>query len=243
MNSSPWLIEETWEPDEADLADIERSAGAVSASGQGRGKNSPVLAVTLHDVVIRDARKWFGGADIRIDALVVRGGAAKQDEPLYQPRTFRFSGVRDGEKLPIDTGGLLIYHGKTRDFLDISIVVSRDRSDSDALDAMIAGAVTSDAVTQAAQAIGAFALSAGAAGLIVPALGAAGVLADVAYRLLKEVCGDSLGLYHGSWLQVRDAFGVGPHPDDREAFDIKDIAFRYEIAVEERPADKGKAKR
>jgi hypothetical protein len=115
-------------------------------------------------------------------------------------------------------------------------VVSRDRRDSDALDALITGAAKSGAVAQAAQAIGAFALSAGAAGLVVPALAAAGVIADVAYQLLKDVCGDSLGLYHGSWLQVRDGFGVGSHPDNRPTFDIKDIAFRYEIAVEERKA-------
>lgn len=236
MNSGPWLIEETEPPGEADLADIERSRGPVDAPGRSRGKNTPVLAITLHDVVIHDVRKWFGGADIRIDALVVHGGDAKRERSFYQPRTFRFPGVRDGERLPIDTGGLLIYHGPTAGFLDISIVVSRDRSDSDALDAMITGAATSDAVTQAAGAIGAFALSAGAAGLVVPALAAAAVLADVAYQLLKDACGDSLGLYHGSWLQVRDGFGVGPHPDDGQSFDIKDIAFRYEIAVEDQQA-------
>jgi hypothetical protein len=44
--------------------------------------------------------------------------------------------------------------------------------------------------------------------------------------------GDALGLYRGSWLQVRDAFGVGRHPDDGEEFQIRDISFRYEIAEE-----------
>jgi hypothetical protein len=238
MTSSPWLIEETEPLDDAALADIERFRGPVAALGQTRGKNAPVLAITLHDVVIRNVRKWFGSADIRIDALVVRGEDVKGKEPIYQPSTFRFPGVRDGEKLPIDTGGLLVYLGKTVDFLDISIVVSRDRRDSDTLDTLITGAAKSDAVTGAAQAIGAFALSAGAAGLVVPALAAAGVIADVAYQVIKDLCGDSLGLYHGSWLQVRDGFGVGPHPTDRPAFDIRDIAFRYEIAVEKPKASR-----
>jgi hypothetical protein len=233
MTSSPWLIEEIVPPSEADLAKIERARGPVAPVGVTRGKNAPVLAITLHDVVIHDVRKWFGGADIRIDALVVRGRKQKDEEPIYQPRTFRFPGVRDGEKLGIDTGGLLIYHGKTVDFLDISIMVSRDRQDSDTLDSLITGAARSDAVTQAAQAIGALALSAGAAALVGPALAGAGALADLVYRLIKNICGDSLGLYHGSWLQVRDGFGVGPHPEDRSSFAIKDIAFRYEIAVED----------
>jgi hypothetical protein len=234
MTDSPWLIEEITLPSEADRAAIDRARGPVSARGAGRGPKPLVLAITLHDVVIHDVRKWFGGADIRIDSLVVHGRQAQDEQSTYQPRTLRFPGVRDGEKLDMDAGGLLIYYGKTVDFLDISLVVSRNRKDSDDLDSLLTDAVQSGAVPQAAQAIGALALSAGAAALVIPALAGAGAIAKLVYRLIENISGDALGLYHGAWLQFRDEFGIGPHPNDRPFYESRDITFRYEITREKK---------
>lgn len=231
MSSSPWLIQETKPLDDMTLAAVDRDSHPDTAFAT-RGRSARPLAITLHDVVIHDVRKWFGGADIRIDALVVHGPAPGNETSIYQPHTFRFTGVRDGEKLAIDTGGLLIFLGRAAGFVDISIVISRDRRDSDTLDSLLAGVTRSDPLVHAAESIGAFALSGGAAALIGPAITAAGVLGELVYKMIKDISGDALGLYRGSWLQARDRLGVGPHPGDRPCFEIQDISFRYEIAVE-----------
>jgi hypothetical protein len=56
------------EPAEAQLAE------ALAWPNVGPARAAPNLAVRLQDVVIHDAGKWFGGAEIRLDALVVHGG-------------------------------------------------------------------------------------------------------------------------------------------------------------------------
>lgn len=232
MNSSPWLIEELSPLDDKTLAAVDRDSTPDPEFVTRGGRGAKTLAITLHDVVIHNVRKWFGGSDIRIDALVVHGPAPGNEASIYQPRTFRFPGVRDGETLPIDTGGLLFFFGPVTGFLDISIIMSRDRQDSDTLDSLLAGAAKSDSLTDATQKIAAFALSGGVAALIGPAMTAAGILGELAYKMIKNINGDALGVYRGSWLQAKHRLGVGPHPDDRPSYDIHDISFRYEIARE-----------
>lgn len=232
MTDGTWLIEEVHPVDAVALAEIERSSGPPFGFPTRGGGSAPPLAITLHDVVVHDVRKWFGAANIRIDALVVHGPIGGSERSIYQPRTFRFSDVRDGQTLSIDTGGLIIFWGVPRHFIDLHIVVSRDRSDSDTLDALLTGAAKSDAVVDAVRTIGSLALAAGPAAVIPAALTGAAALGDLAYQLVRAVSGNSLGLYRGSWLQIRDAFGVGRHPGDRDAFHLQDISFRYEIAIE-----------
>ena len=66
---------------------------------------------------------------------------------------------------------------------------------------------------------------------VTAAIGAAGVLGDFAYRLLRAATGNTIGLYRNSHLQYRDGFGVGPHPN-QGTFRVNDLSFRYEIARE-----------
>lgn len=71
MTSDAWLVDE---------AITLRSA-----------QETPMLAATLHDVVIHDNRKWFGGADTRVDTLILHGNGTPEDsESWYSPTTMRF---------------------------------------------------------------------------------------------------------------------------------------------------------
>jgi hypothetical protein len=133
-----WLIDETRPLTEADLDDLDREladAGPDARSAQ----LVPTLAVSLHDVVIHDTRKWFGEADIRIDTFAVTGFVEDADpRSVYTPKTQTFPRVRDGDRLPIGEGGLLLFHGSALHFVDAMILVSRDRKDTDDLATLLA---------------------------------------------------------------------------------------------------------
>ena len=77
-------------------------------------------------------------------------GENGEQQGFYQPTTFRFAGVQDGDRLPIDVPGLLVFYGQPAHFLDISILVSRDRSDSKDLGELISGQLNSDTWKSAA---------------------------------------------------------------------------------------------
>ena len=137
MDEIEWLVDDRVPLTAEDLAEIERADVPEGYTVRGGG-GAPTLAITLHEVVVHDVRKWFGAADVRLDALIVHGPTSRNDTSCYQPGTFRFNGVKDGQRLAIDTGGLLIFYGKPRYFLDIFITASRDRSDTDDLATLLA---------------------------------------------------------------------------------------------------------
>ena len=121
--SGIWLLEETAQidQDDADVLDKRLRRG----SDMVKHLAAPPLAITLHDIVIHDTRKWFGDADIRLDALVVNGhGTIDDPESFYSPQTFRFPGVRDEEQLPTGESGLLAFLGRPSYFLDLFITAS-----------------------------------------------------------------------------------------------------------------------
>ncbi|MBM3486883.1 MAG: hypothetical protein FJX67_09650 [Alphaproteobacteria bacterium] len=130
MPGKNWLIAEGTTLEAAAIRGIERALAPTVPGGRTRGGSLAQLVIRFHDIVIHNNRKWWGGADIRIDVLVVHdNGAAGQAESFYQPTTFRFPRVKDGERLPTD-GGLLVFYGRPQHFVDIAITVSRDRKDS-----------------------------------------------------------------------------------------------------------------
>jgi hypothetical protein len=229
VSEPEWLIDETQLPDRAELAQ------AASALRAGRRKR-PSLAVRVNDVVVHDTKKWFSGADIRLDTIVVRG-LAEEDNPaqqFYQPGTFRFPGVHDGDRLPIDAPGLLIFYGQPSHFLDISILVSRDRRDSDDLGDLIATQFNSSAWKAAAGSLLGLAVAAPQVAAITAALGGAAVVANLAADVLRSVTGDTIGLYRVSWLQHRDRFGLGRHPE-QDVYRQRDLSFWYEIILDRQP--------
>lgn len=66
---------------------------------------------------------------------------------------------------------------------------------------------------------------------IMPEVGAAARLGAFACQLLRRMSGTTVGLFHTSWLQHRDRFGVGRHPSAGE-YRVKDLSLSYEIVVE-----------
>ena len=116
-----WLIEDTQPIGPENLDQLEKDL-AVTRQAMRSGDFTPTLAVTLHNMIIHNNRKWFGDAEIRLDAVVVTGyGDEKDPKSFYMPKTCRFPGVKDGQTLPIGDGGLLVFHGQAQYFLDLFI--------------------------------------------------------------------------------------------------------------------------
>ncbi|HVO10126.1 MAG TPA: hypothetical protein VMX54_05170 [Vicinamibacteria bacterium] len=227
-----WLIDEARAPA---VADVERALQLPLGTRAVRGARTS-LAVRLNDVVVHDTKKWFGGANIRLDAMVVHGpgddGSAAA-EGLYRPGTWRFSNVRDGERLSIDAPGLLIFYGRPAHFLDISILVSRDRKDSEELGALVAKHLGSDEWKSAAASLLGLAVAAPQAAAVFTAMASAAAIANFAGEILRKATSDTIALYRTSWLQHRDRFGLGRHPE-AGVFTKQALSFWYEIVPDRR---------
>lgn len=242
LDDNTWLIEEGAPIDRRAEAEIARNLprpGGLGVHRGGAAAEAPWLAIRLNDIVIHDNKKWFGEAEIRIDALVVHGHGGSGGDPagFYQPHTFRFGRVRDGDRLPID-GGLLLFYGRPLHFLDVAITVSRDRRDSDTLAELLAKRAASQPVQASMTTLMGLAVAVPTAMAVTAAVGAAAVLVDASYALLRAATGTTIGLYRAAWLQHRDGFGIGRHPDaPGGAFRVKDLSFWYEIVLDDRPAE------
>lgn len=225
-----WCLEETSriEDNEADGLDRQLRRGDDLVKKMA----APPLALTLHDIVIHDTKKWFGDADIRLDALVVNGhGTIDDPESFYSPQTFRFPGVRDEEQLPTGESGLLAFLGRPSYFLDLFITVSRDRKDSDDLSKALREELATNQVQEAfGTLVGLVAAPHVAA--VNAALGAASRLGEFAYQLLRQLTGSTIGLLHTSWLEHKTGFGIGRHPDSG-SYRLRDLSFWYEISKEQ----------
>lgn len=199
-----------------------------------RSAKPPLLAVRLNDIVIHDVRKWFGGADVRIDVITLHA-PVKSDEggdaDFYRPATFHFPGVRDGSRLSVDEPGLLVFLGQPRLFLDLSILISRDRKDAADLRDLIAKRVGSKEWTAASSALLATAVAAPQAAVIAAALTGAITLGNLTAELVREAAGNTIGLYRVSYLQNRDRFGLGRKPASG-SIKVRDFSFWYEIVID-----------
>lgn len=229
-----WLLDDVRPVDDAAERQIRRELPIdVDAALRGARK-SPALAIRLHDIIIHDTKKWFGGADIRLDTFIVHGqGKREKPESFYMPGTFRFGGVKNGDHLPIDDTGLLVFYGKPLHFLDIFIMVSRDRKDTDDLALLLARQLQLDEFKTALSTLLSLAVAAPQAAVVTAAVGAAAILGNIAYQALQKATGNTIGLYRASWLQYRDSFGIGWHPETA-VYRVKDLSFRYEILLDER---------
>jgi hypothetical protein len=183
-----------------------------------RGTAPGAIAVRIDKLIVHRNRA-FGGADIRVDTLVLTGGAG--DRPAYRAETMRFSNIRDAERLPLERA--LIYHGPAVDFLDIAVWVSRDMAGSLALGSLLEHKLTSPVVQLAEAQVAGLALSAPHAAAAVAVVGAAAVLVNTVYELLTGVVGPSIGLYRTSLL-AQEQFGLGRHERHPQ-----DFSFAYSI--------------
>ncbi|MCI0441471.1 MAG: hypothetical protein L0177_20400 [Chloroflexi bacterium] len=234
MAEEQWLIEEVKPLDEEAVARIARGLPPRDVEGDWRGAlYTPTLAVYLQDIIVHDTRKWFGEADIRLDALVVSGyGQEVNPQSFYMPGTFRFSRVRDGDRLNTGDEGLTVFHGKAAHFLDIFIMASRDRKDAEDLAGLLAGQLQSDQMKGALGTLLGLTIAAPQVNAVTAAIGAAAVLGNFVYQVLRNTTGATIGLYRGSLLQHRDLFGIGPHPKEG-SYRVNDLSFRYEVLLEE----------
>jgi hypothetical protein len=230
MSSTEWLVDRFRPLTDQDVDEIDRelaSGGAHSRKQRGSPRD---LAVTLHDVTVHDTRKWFGEANIRLDAFVITGfGNPKDPSTFYAPKSESFPRIRDGEKLPFGPGGWLMFHGPASHFLDVRIMVSRDRKDSQELSQLLSSAAGSAQTGRSLSTLLGLAVAAPQAAAVGAAVGAAATLGDIAFRLVQAATGATIGLYRDCHLEYRDGFGIGRHPGER-AFRVKDLSFWYEIS-------------
>lgn len=200
-----------------------------------RGKKKPPVrsyAVRLNELIIHNNQTWFGEGDIRLDALVVQGNVLQpKAAEFYHPSTFSFPRVADGEALSIGQPGLLLYYGQPLYFLDLFLLVSRDRGNSDRLADLLTQNVTAKTLDPAAKPILELATSAITANMIGLALQAAVTIGNIAYRAVQAVTSNTIGVYRNSFLQTSDDFGAGKHPE-AGYLDVKDLSFKYEILAE-----------
>jgi hypothetical protein len=233
--SDGWLIDERRPMTPAQVDHLDRELADGGAGTRGAGGDVPTLAVSLHDVVIHDNRKWFGEADVRLDALVITGYGEKDSSgSFYMPKTASFARVKDSDQLQIGPGGLLAFYGPAAHFLDILVMVSRDRKDSDDLATILSGGLQSQEIAGAVGTLLGLAAVAPHVAVVTGAIAAAGAVGDFAYRLLRQATGGTIGLYRSCHLEVRDGFGIGQHPGSPPAsFRKNDLSFRYDIPLEQ----------
>jgi hypothetical protein len=232
MADGVWLIDESAPLGEAALRKLERELPRDRQGVLKGAQQVPNLAVRLGDLIIHDNQKWWPGeAEIRVDALVVHGnGTPGKTETFYQPRTFRFPRVKNGDRLP--TGdGLLIFYGQPLFFLDVFLTVSRDKQRSDDLATLLAQQAQSAEMQAALGTLLGLGLAAPVVASVTAAVGAAAVLGYFAYQVLRKATGDTVGLYRTSHLQYVHNFGVGRHPA-QGSYRAKDLSFWYEILID-----------
>lgn len=222
-------------PDVARFLIDERPSLSVRTAPRPRSADAPVtVAVRLDELVVHRNRA-LRSADVRLDAVVLTGSGGP--EPVYRTATARFSNVKDGDRLPMDN--LLVYHGPAVDFLDIAVWVSRDRSGSlelsDLLKTELSGVELQDAITT----LLGLTVAAPHSAIAAASIGAAGVIVNVAYRVLSRVVGDQVGLYRTSLLH-HERFGVGRHPAHGH-LRAQDFSFAYTVTdVTRRPDGSGR---
>ena len=95
-----WMIQEG-------MTDVSEIKSVVQPSHvRNEVKLEHNLAIFVKPLKVLDTRKWFGEAEIRMDAIVVQGG--KKADTLYHPKTFRFPRVKDGDDVATGENGLMI---------------------------------------------------------------------------------------------------------------------------------------
>lgn len=235
MTQQEWLLDQVTLPDAEAIDQIEREFSS-NQRGSRESINQPqavTLAVRLQDMMIWDTKKWFGDAEMRLDALVVHGNPTKSEPAsVYMPKTFRFSGIKSQDRLPTGENGILIFYGEALHFLDIFITVSRDRKDSEDLAPLLYKNLQSPEIQGTVSTILELAVATPQVNSITTILKGALSLGDFAQQILNKVIGNTIGVYRNSWLQYRDGFGIGRHPQNG-SHKVRDLSFWYEIIKEE----------
>lgn len=231
MNEKPVT---QWLKEEGSFAVAEASHSSRQRSGTQVATLEHNLAIFVQPLKVLDTHKWFGDAELRLDALVVHGGT----DDVYRPQTLRFPRVKNGDNLTGSERGLLIYLGKPKHFISISIMLARDTKDSDDLAQLIHTSVATDEVNSATSALAALALPGAPTATVQAGLSAAIALGDVAYKVVRNVSPTCLGLYRANWLAQKDRFGVGRHPRTG-THRVADFEIGCQVELDRRAHPKG----
>jgi hypothetical protein len=184
------------------------------------------VAVRLREIVVH-SNHALRTATVRIDSLLITR-TTDGSEP-HRPSTYRFSGVLDGDRLPMDN--LLLYEGPVSGFLDLAIWVSRDDAKGLDLADLFEREATGEDVKGAVALLAGLALAAPQAALMAGAVGAVAVLVRAGAVLLDRATGKSIGVYRTSLLP-HERFGAGD-PAARYPADgllrAQDMSFCYEV--------------
>jgi hypothetical protein len=184
------------------------------------------VAVRLKEIVVH-SNHALRTATVRIDSLLITR-TTDGSEP-YRPSTYRFSGVRDGDRLPMDN--LLLYEGPISDFLDLAIWVSRDDAKGLDLAGLFEREATGEDVKGAIALLAGLAIAAPQAALVAGAVGAVAVLVRTGAVLLDAATGKSIGVYRTSLLP-HERFGAGDPAARYPAEGLlraQDMSFCYEV--------------
>jgi hypothetical protein len=218
-----WMIQEG-------MTDVSEIKSAVQSRGvRGGVKLEHNLAIFVKPLKVLDTQKWFGEAEIRMDAIVVQGG--EKADTLYHPKTFRFPRVKDGDDVATGENGLMIFYGKPAHFLALSIMLARDTKDSDDLAELIKAQAGSDDFKKAVGDLAMLAAVSPQAAVVQAAVNAGLTLGELAYKFIREISPSCLGLYRASWLGNLHRFGIGRHPKQGTETQ-KDFQFGYEIVLD-----------
>jgi hypothetical protein len=202
---------------------IDERPDPSAAYRRARGRKPPAsVALQLGEIVVHSNRALFS-ADVRVDALVVTGG--DKVEGVYRAGTAKFQRIKDEDRLPLDN--LLVYHGPANGFLDLAVWVSRDTERSLDLVDLLKEQLNSTEFKDAALVLAGLAVAAPTAGAVIAGLGAATTVVNIAYKLLSEAAGKTIGLYRTSLL-ANERFGVGRHPA-RGTMRAQDFSFWYQV--------------
>lgn len=223
-----WLLDET---KNVDLTTLEVAIKNIPTM-RGSKRTPPALAVRMNDLIIHDTKKWFGTADIRVDTLLIHDKKSESDK-FYEANTFRFPGIKDNERLPIFDPGQKIYYGHPSSFLNVAILISRDTSDSDELVSIIDSSMTNQNWQNAAVPILALSVMSPQAAAIKAAADGAKIFLDLAYKALKNITGNTIGVYTTTYLGAKDQFGIGRHPE-AGSLRVQDFSFWYEIVLDKK---------
>lgn len=213
-NEGGFLVDERADP----------AARLRAARTRGARRDAPAtVAVRIDELIIHRNRALFG-ADVRLDAIVLTGSAGSA-RPSFRTRTERFSGIRNGEPLPLDR--MLVYHGPAVDYLDIALWVCRDDRSTLDLGELLTGELANVEVQEALTKLGGAMTAVPYAAAAATAVGVGAVVVNLAFRLLRRSVSDVIGLYRGSRL-ADERFGAGRHPMDGVRR-IQDFSLAYSI--------------
>jgi hypothetical protein len=242
--SVSWLIDERQPLAKQDLSKLERIlSSTLEDEGRGAIPTTPTLAVRLRDMVVHDNKALFGAANIRLDTLVIHGNGNGQDSStFYMPRTQLFPQVKDGTRLLVQDSNLLIFYGQPKYFMDIFVLLSRDTRQADQLVDLLTKNMQSPGLQEAFTTLIGLTAVAPYAAAISAATEATAVIGDVAYKLLRQATGTTIGFYRQSFLQFRDDFGLNPDPGKpgrhpaEDSYRDRGFSFWYEIVDETPPS-------